>query len=198
MKKIMFLAITGLVVAFSGCQSSDSGNPKEVLTNFFKALSKKDVADAKKYATKDSEGMLNMMEMGMKMSTDMKNDHEDKMMEMIQNVEMGEPVINGDKATINVKDKKSGENTDFVLHKEEGKWKVAFDMSTLMEMGQKSMKDHGMDMGSENMDSLKHDMNKAMDSLNAAMPDMQDKMKHAQEMMDSAKKMMEKMDKSGK
>ncbi len=200
MKKIMFLAITGLLIAFSGCQSSDGGNPKEVLTNFFKALSKKDVADAKKFATKDSEGMLDMMETGMKMSANAnaQNDHEDKMMEMIQNVEMGEPVINGDKATINVKDKKSGENTDFVLHKEDGKWKVAFDMSTLMEMGQKSMKDHGMDMNSGNMDSMKHIMNKAMDSLNAAMPDMKDKMKHAQEMMDSAKKMMDKMDKSGK
>lgn len=198
MKKIMFLAITGLVIAFSGCQSSDGGNPKEVLTDFFKALSQKDVATAKKFATKDSDGMLNMMETGMKMSANTQNDHEDKMMEMIQNVEMGDAVINGDKATINVKDKKSGENTDFVLHKEEGKWKVAFDMATLMEMGQKSMKEHGMDMGSGNMDSMKQNMDKAMDSLNAAMPDMKDKMKHAQEMMDSAKKMMEKMDKSGK
>lgn len=198
MKKVMFVAITGLLISFSGCQSSDGGNPKEVLTNFFAALSKKDIDNAKKFATKDSEGMLSMMETNMKMSPNAQNDHEDKMMEMIQNVEMGEPVINGDKATINVKDKKSGENTDFVLHKEEGKWKVAFDMSTLMEMGQKSMKDHGMDMNSGNIDSMKHDMNNAMDSLNAAMPDMKDKMKHAQEMMDSAKKMMDKMNKSGK
>ena len=192
MKKIMVLAIAIFAIAVSGCQSSDSGNPKEVLTSFFNALSKKDVATAKKFATKDSEGMLSMMEMGMKMSANTQNGHEDEMMEMIQNTEMGEPAINGDKATVNVKNKKSGENFDFVLKKEEGKWKVAFDMTTLMEMGQKSMKDHGMDMGSENMDSMKENMSKAMDSLNADMPDMKDKINHAQEMMDSAKKMLEK------
>ena len=43
-----------------------------------------------------------------------------------------------------MKDKKSGETTDFTLKKESGDWKVAFDKSTLMEMAQKKMKEHGM------------------------------------------------------
>lgn len=131
MKRILLLGIAAFAIAVSGCQSGGGGNPKEVLSQFFKALSKKDVDQAKKYATKDSDGMLNMMEMGMKMSGDMQNDHADKMFEMMQNVEMGDPVINGDQATVTVTDKKSGESTDFLLKKEDGNWKVAFDMSTL-------------------------------------------------------------------
>lgn len=193
MKNFFLLGITVFVLVLSGCQSGGSGNPKEVLSQFFKALSKKDVDQAKKYATKDSEGMLNMMEMGMKMSANMQNDHADKMLEMMQNVDMGNPVINGDKATITVKDKKSGESTDFILRKENGNWKVAFDMATLMEMGNQKMKEHGME--NMNMDSMKHSMNEAMDSMNGATPG---KMDHAKKMMDSAKKMMDQMDKNTK
>lgn len=190
MKKFFLLGITTFVIVLSGCQSGSSGNPKEVLSQFFKALSKKDVAEAKKYATKDSDGMLNMMEMGMKMSGNMQNDHTDKMFEMMQNVEIGNPVINGDKATVTVKDKKTAENTDFVLKKEDGNWKVAFDMATLMDMANEKMKEHGM--GNMDMDSMRQGMSEVMDSMNAAMPDMKDKMDHAKKMMDSAKNMMDK------
>lgn len=181
MKKLILLSFTASVMILSGCQSGGSGNPKEVLSSFFSALAKKDVTTAKKYATKDSDGMLSMMEMGMKMSNNMQNDHEDKMIEMLQNVQMGEPAIKGDEATVPVTDKKSGEVTSFLLKKESGDWKVAFDMATLSNMAAQKMKDHGMDMGNMNMDSI-----------NAAMPNMKDKMEQAQKMMDSAKKMMDK------
>lgn len=189
MKKLILLAITGFAIAFSGCQSGINNNPKEVLSQFFQALTKKDVAAAKKFATKDSEGMLNMVEMGMKMSANMQNDHEDKMFEMMKNVEMADPVINGDKATIKVTDKKSGESVNFQLQKEEGSWKVAFNMGALMDMGKDEMKKHGMD--ETNMDSMSSRMNEAMDSLNKNMPDMKEK-------MEQAKKMMEQMNKEGK
>ena len=184
---ILSLVIAAFVVVLSGCQSGDSGNPKEVLSQFFNALSKKDVTEAKKYATKDSDGMLSMMEMGMNMSN-MQNEHSDKMLEMMQNVEMGNEVINGDKATVTVKDKKSGESANFLLKKEDGKWKVAFDMATLMDMANQKMKEQGIG----NMDSIKERMNEGMDSMNAANPDMQKKMDEAKKMMDSAKKMMDK------
>jgi len=196
MKKYLLWGATAFVMILSSCHSGEGGNPKEVLSQFFNALSKKDVTLAKKYATKDSEGMLNMMEMGMKMSGNMPNDHADKMFEMLQNVQMDDPVINGDKATINVKDKTSGENTDFVLKKEDGSWKVAFDMATLSEMANEKMKEHGM--GNMDMDSMNQQMNGAMDSMNSKMPDMKDKLDHAQKMMDSARNMLDKMDKNAK
>ena len=186
MKKIILLVSTSLVVFLSGC-NSNSGDPKEVLGHFFDAMSQKNIDEAKKYVTKDSEGMMGMMQMGMNSMDESDNE----MPLQKENMEIGNAVITGDRATVPVKDKKTGETTDFVLKKESGAWKVAFDKSTLMEMGQKKMKEHGM--GSmQGMDSMKHNMNEAMDSLNAAMPDMKDKMEHAQKMMDSARKMMEK------
>lgn len=189
MKNLFLLGITALLITVSGCHSGTGGNPKEVLTQFFNALSKKDVDQAKKYATKDGDGMLDMIGSGMKMSGDMQNDHTDKMFEMMENVEMSDPVINGDDATITVKDKKSGESTDFLLKKEGGDWKVAFDMATLTEMGNKKLKEHGME--NMDMDSMKKQMNQAMDSMKSAMPATKDK-------MDSVKKMMDKMGKDQK
>lgn len=141
MKKYSLLILVASVVFFSGCQTAGGGNPKDVLKHFFDSISRKDFNDAKKYATKDSEGMLSMMEMGMQ---SMNNEHGNKMMEMVQNVEMGDAAINGESATVNVKDKKTGESTDFLLKKEGGDWKVAFDMSTLMEMANQKMKEHAL------------------------------------------------------
>jgi hypothetical protein len=150
MKKIIVIALATFAVFISGCKSGGNGeNPKEVLNHFFSALSKKDFTDAKKYATKDSEGMLGMMEMGMQQMNN--NDHADKMMQMVNNMQMGDATISGDSATVPVTDKKSGESTDFLLKKENGDWKVAFDMSTLMQMANKKMMEHGM-KGMNHMD----------------------------------------------
>jgi len=157
MKQIVVIIIAAFVVILPGCKTGGGGNPKEVLNHFFDALSKKDINEAKKYATKDSEGMLGMMEMGMQ---NMNNDHADKMLGMIQNMEMGNATITGDRATVPVKDKKTGETIDFLLKKESGDWKVAFDMGTLMEMANKKMKEHGinnmpgMDSGHKNSNQV--------------------------------------------
>ena len=48
--------------------------------------------------------------------------------------------IEGDKATVPVKDKKSGETTNYTLKKEGGSWKVAFDKATMTQMGSDKMK----------------------------------------------------------
>ncbi len=140
MKKLMLIVATVVLGLLSGCQTAQTGNPKVVLKHFFDSVSKKDFTEAQKYATEDSQGMLSMMEMGMQNSN---SDHSDKMLEMIQNIQMAEPVVEGDRATILVKDKKSGETTDFLLKKENSNWKVAFNMATLMEMAKKKMKEDG-------------------------------------------------------
>jgi len=181
MKKIIVIIIAAFVVILPGCKSGSGANPKEVLNHFFEALAKRDINEAKKYATKDSEGMLSMMQMGMQ---NMNNEHANKMMEMINNMQMGDATIMGDKATVPVKDKKSGETTDFLLKKESGDWKVAFDMATLMDMANKKMKEHGMNgMGNMNGEDSAQ-MNESLDSANAHL---KEKMGHAQKLMDSLK-----------
>lgn len=181
MKKVIAILIAAFVIILPGCKSGSGANPKEVLNHFFDALSKKDINEAKKYATKDSEGMLGMMQMGMQ---NMNNDHADKMMEMINNMQMGDATITGDNATVPVKDKKSGETTDFLLKKENGDWKVAFDMATLMDMANKKMKEHGMNgMGNMNGEDSAQ-TNESMDTANAHL---NEKMNRAQKLMDSLK-----------
>ncbi|MEI9958403.1 MAG: hypothetical protein WDM90_19340 [Ferruginibacter sp.] len=67
-----------------------------------KPLVKKIFTAAKKLATKDSEGMFSMMEMGMSMAKDKDTKEMDKFDKT--KMEFGEAVINGDKATVPVKD----------------------------------------------------------------------------------------------
>lgn len=181
MKKILLFITMAFIVALSGCKSGGE-NPKNVLNHFFDALAAKNIDEAKKYVTKDSEGMLGMIQMGMNNMPDSNQ----TMMYKKENMEIGDAAINGDRATVPVTDKKSGEVTDFVLKKESGEWKVAFDKSTLMEMAQRKMKEHGLDK----------QMNGTIDSLHDSMKNIsKEQMQHAEKMMDSAKKMMENMKK---
>lgn len=110
---------------------------------------------AQKYATKDSEAMLGMIQMGMSMAPkDVKDTTYDK-----SNMEFGDAKIEGDKATVPVKDKKSGGTTNYTLKKEGGAWKVAFDKATMTQMGTDKMKNmnNGMDKMNNGMDSAKND-----------------------------------------
>jgi len=175
MKKMFLVVVAFSAIYISSCNNAKSSDPKVVLTSFFDAMSKKDMASARKLATADSKGMLDMMEMGIKMA----ENSDPKAMEKFDNsrMEMGEAKISGDQATVNVKEKNSGESVDFVLKKEGGDWKVAMDMATLMNIGMQKMKEKGVsdtDMDSLrnelkniNPDSLKELMNKGMQTLDS-------------------------------
>ena len=104
------------------------GDPKTVLLAFFSALNKKDMIATRKLATSESRSMLEMIEMGIKMGGD--KDTNGKF--DISKMRFGNARIEGDKATIPVKDKRSGEITNFSLKKEGGGWKVAFDKSSML------------------------------------------------------------------
>ena len=161
MKKIILSIAVLLAFGVIGCNSNGS-DPKGVLMSFFDALGRKDIEGAKKYATKDSEAMLGMIQMGMSMAPDSTKDKKyDK-----SNMEFGEAKIEGDKATVPVKDKKSGETTNYILKKEGGAWKVAFDKATMTQMGTDKMKEKGMDMNNT-MDSaskMLQNLNKMTDT----------------------------------
>lgn len=166
----MLYAIAALAISISGCKSG-SGDPKSVLMSFIDALGKKDIATAKKYATKDSESMLGMMEMGMKMAP--AGSEKDKEFDK-DNMEFGDAKIDGDKATVAVKNKKSGESTDYSLKKEGSDWKVAFDKATMTQMGTDKMKGmHNSTNGmSDSTGAMSPDVNKMMDSASNMMNNM--------------------------
>ena len=178
MKKLLVALFAFSAVYMVSCKTG-GGDPKAVLTSFFDAMAKKDIATARTLATKDSKSMFDMMEMAMKMQD---NTAEDKTGEKFDRskMQMGEAKIEGDKATVNVKETKTGDAIDFMLRKEDGNWKVAMDMGSLMNMGAEKMKEKGMDgMDAEKMtqelekfknmsaDSIKMMMNKGMEALDS-------------------------------
>ncbi len=163
MKKIILSVATILAFGIIGC-NSNSNDPKGVLINFMDALMKKDIEGAKKYATKDSESMLGMIQMGMSMAPDSTKDNTyDK-----NSMEFGDAKIEGDKATVPVKEKKSGETTNYTLKKEDGVWKVAFDKATMTKMGTDKIKEKGMDTnnGLDSASKMLQELNKMSDSSN--------------------------------
>jgi Domain of unknown function (DUF4878) len=177
MKKIIVLAVTASLLILGSCKSG-GGDPKTALVNFFDALEKKDFTAVKKYTTKESESMISIMQMGMENMGDKSNDMINYQKE---DMELGSAVMDGDKATVPVKDKKTGEIADFILKKEGGDWKVAFDQSSLMEMAQKKIKEHGFGDSLGNINS--HSMQN-IDSIT------RESMQDAMKMMDSAHKML--------
>jgi delta 1-pyrroline-5-carboxylate dehydrogenase len=179
-KLLMVAAVVSSVILFSGCGSG--GDPKATLVSFFEAMGKKDMEAARKLATADSKAMMDMMEMGMKMAKDTRNKEMDDFDK--NNAEFGEAKIEGDKATVPVKNKKTGESVNFTLKKESGAWKVAFDKSSIMEMAADKMKEKG------GMDSL----NNALDKLkNINMDSVKEGINKGIEALDSAKKELEKL-----
>ena len=178
MKQLILSVVTVSLLTLAGCKSGSS-DPKGVLISFFNAISKKDFTTVKKVTTKDSEGMMGMMQMAMQNMPD----SSEAIKFSMDNLELGDAVVNGEVATVPVKEKKSGETTDFTLKKEDGAWKVAFDKSTLMGMAQKKMKEHGVgDMGQGMIDSLRNLNGGTMPNMDSIS---KEAMMRAHKMMDS-------------
>lgn len=182
MKKLLVVLLAFSALYFSSCKSGGS-DPKVVLTGFFDAMAKKDIAAARKLATADSKSMFDLMEMGMKMKDNTMEDKTDEKFDKAK-MEIGEAKIEGDKATVSVKEIKSGEAINFILKKEDGAWKVAMDMGSLMNMGAEKMSEKGMnEMDTEKMkDAMEKFKNMSADSLKMMMDkgmSMMDSMKTA-------------------
>ncbi len=194
MKKMLVAVTVVAALLFAGCNGAGGGDPKTVLMAFFDAMSKKDIAAAKKLATKESESMFSLMEMGMNMAKDKKGGADDMNFEKDKMV-IGDAKIEGDKATIEVKDKEKGEAVNFVLRKESGDWKVAFDKGWMTQMAAEKMKEKGMTGALDslntgldklkdlNMDSLQDKMNEGMDKLKEIQKNNPEGMKKLEEAM---------------
>ncbi len=184
MKKLVFALFAFSAICMSSCNSG-GGDPKAVLSAFFDAMAKKDIATARNLATADSKSMFDLMEAGMKMQDTM----DDKTHEQFDKskMEIGEPKIEGDKATVNVKETKNGESINFVLKKEAGTWKVALDMGTLMNMGADKIKEKGL--SNEEMGKMQEEMDKFK---NMSADSIKMLMQKGMQAMDSMKSVMDK------
>jgi len=160
MKKIFSFLLLAIAMGSisTGCGGGGMSNasPKEVLVAFFEKLSKKDIEGATKLATKDSKATMDMMKKGLDMAEKMKDQIKDKEdpTEEFKNMEVGEAKINGDNATVAVKNKKKEEEVEFPLKKEDGAWKVDFSMATLMKMGMDQKNKHNAMDGEDSMKGM--------------------------------------------
>jgi Domain of unknown function (DUF4878) len=196
MKKIVFgLAMVASIVLFSCKSNSASSDPKAALKGFFEAMSKKDIAAAKKFATEESSSMFSLMEMGIKEAGgkegDMTKDFD------MSKVEFGEPIIEGDKAKVPVKNKAENETINFRLKKEKGAWKVAFDKSSMMEMASEKMSEKGVNLKDSigaamdkigDMDSIGGEMDKAMKEAGVDMKQAAEEVKKSLKEIETEKK----------
>lgn len=123
MRKSIIIALIVSCFLFSGCGNND---PKSTLRNFMSALVTKDVSRAKKYVTPESEATLQLVIAGIKDVKDEKF--------IRDSLDLGEPKIEGDRATIVVMQKGSTDKVNYVLKKVNGQWKVAFDEDTINHM----------------------------------------------------------------
>jgi Domain of unknown function (DUF4878) len=166
MKKI--ISITIIVVYLFSCKNNDSAvPPNKVFSTFADALTKKDLATAKKYCTPESQQVLDFLEKRMK-NAPKGSAGMDKF--DTSRASFGEAIINGDDAKLPIKDKESGMTIDFPLKKMDGEWKVAFDMKSLYDMTMETISDNKLDLKIPNLDSaMKAFKNLNLDSLEKEM-----------------------------
>lgn len=215
MKRIvttLFIA-AATIVLMAGCKGKDSvvNDPKAVLVAFFEKMSQKDIDGAAKLATKGSKGTMEMMKKGMDMAEGMKDKmgtdvKEKDPAEDFKQMVFGEAKIDGDNATVAVTNPaKDNKTFDFPLKKEDGSWKVDFNMGTLMKMGMKeSGKNNPLDdMNKDNTDTTgmtdkiekymnSDSLKEAMGKLDSLMKNIDpEKMKHLKDAMKDLEKMKE-------
>ena len=171
-KMITFLLVLACV-ANVGCKNQATGDPKQTLTSFFEAMEKKDMAAARILATADSKDVLDMWEKQMTVDLSESGKYDKN------KVEIGEAKIDGNNATVAVKEKTSGESVNFPMQKEDGAWKVSFNMGSLMRMGVEKMQEKGINLSDSlgnvmeqlkgiNLDSLQKEMKKGGKDLDSA------------------------------
>ena len=134
MKKLMTLAVIALaVITMNACKNADT--PEKVADKFLKHINKKEFAEAKKLATKESEQSIDMLESFSKMGGEQSKEAK------IENLKCKE---DGDKATCEYSE--NGEAKKLELVKKDGAWKVEMkkespDMSTTEPVADSTKKD---------------------------------------------------------
>lgn len=151
-----------LVVVMASCKVGAGSDPKSTAIAFIEAMKNKDFDAAEKYATKDTKTFLDLVKMAASMANmDNKNhDMDFDQLFNLKNASYGDAKINGDNATVSLM-VNGKEQMPINLNKEDGAWKVAFDMNTLMKQATEKF---GGNHNSINMDSVMSSINNIQDS----------------------------------
>lgn len=119
-----------LFAVFAAC--TVSLQPADVVQKFFTALQQKNFTEAEKYSTKESRQVLEAMA-NFTANAQTENANEPFVVKNVQ--------INGDYATAEVSPEERNTGVKLYLIKEDGQWKVAFDLKSVLRMSKDGMKD---------------------------------------------------------
>ncbi len=128
MNKISSLII--LVAVFAAC--TVSLQPEEVVQKFFTALQQKNFIEAEKYSTKESRQVLETMA---NFTATAQSENADEPF-IVKNVQ-----VNGDYATAEVSPAERNTGVKLYLVREDGQWKVSFDLKSVLRMSKDGIKD---------------------------------------------------------
>ncbi len=162
LKKLSFFGILAAsMLFFTACGGGSANTPESVAKAFLEEIADADFSGAKKYATKASASMLDMMEQAASLAPDGAT-------ETSGTVEILKSEENGDEATVYYKTEEKEEKLKVV--KEDGDWKVAFSKGEMMDEGM----DDAMGDGSDDIDMDFEDLG---DSLGAALEELGEELK---------------------
>ena len=154
MKRIFLMVAIFLPLLFFSCKWGD-GNPKAVMMQFFEALSKKDIATARKLSTDGSKATIDFLERILMDPNTKEAEKFDK-----TKLEVGEANIEGNNASIPVTEKVTGETLNYILKKVNGSWKMAFDQESMENMSTEQPTTDMNKIERMNMDSLNETLKK--------------------------------------
>lgn len=123
----MCFALAVLVLVVSACSLLGGSSPTATFKKFFEASKKKDVAGIRKTLSKGSLEMFDKVAKEQNKTTDdmLKDVDKDSKSEAMP--ETRNEKIDGDTATLEVKNEKTGKWDSLPFVKEDGEWKIAFD-----------------------------------------------------------------------
>jgi Domain of unknown function (DUF4878) len=123
----MCVALAVLVLAVSACSLLGGSSPTATFKKFFEASKKKDVAGIRKTLSKGSLEMFDKVAKEQGKTTDdmLKDVDKDSKSEAMP--ETRNEKIDGNTATLEVKNEKTGKWDSLPFVKEDGEWKIAFD-----------------------------------------------------------------------
>lgn len=146
MKKFSISVLAVFAILFvAAC--AKKGSPETTLTSFLNAINERKWDEAKLYATKESESMLDMVKGFAEMMPDSASAVK---FEVVKD----KTAINGDGAEVTVKDENSNEMA-YKLKKVDGEWKVDFTMEALLgDMNTEDVMDDAMESMEGMTDSI--------------------------------------------
>ena len=177
MKRIILSVAVITIIVLTSCNAKkDESNPKEVFTKFIRALKRNDLAAAQDLSTLASLPTFAYFKI--------EKENLNKFLAEVDTskIELGEPIINGNKADLPFKVTNTTISSNFTLEKVSEEWKVAFDMDGILSLVKDvnalpmmNFDDEQFDFSK--VDSIKNSLNKEMKKQNVNVDSFEKEMK---------------------